>query len=196
MLVVGPSGAGKDTLIRGAREALRHVRAVTFPTRIITRPPKPGAEVHHAVTTDEFDHLLACRALALHWAAYEYRYGLPQGIEDDLAAGRTVVANVSRAVIDEARRRYQPLQVIRISVPEAIRACRLAERGREHGAERQQRLARGSGPDVTGPDVLELDNGGATDDAIDGLVAMIVAALNCPADTVPPERTVRLRLPA
>ena len=37
VLVVGPSGAGKDTLIARARTACRDDRTVVFPRRIVTR---------------------------------------------------------------------------------------------------------------------------------------------------------------
>ena len=43
VLVVGPSGVGKDTLIGGAKQALENDRRFTFVRRVVTRPkPLPG----------------------------------------------------------------------------------------------------------------------------------------------------------
>jgi ribose 1,5-bisphosphokinase PhnN len=39
ILVVGPSGAGKDTLLRAAREHFAAVPSLGFARRYITRPP-------------------------------------------------------------------------------------------------------------------------------------------------------------
>lgn len=146
VLVVGPSGAGKDTVLRHARQHLAGSRQVVFPRRVITRPPGPG-EDHVPVTEGEF----ITRRFALSWSAHGLRYGIPAEIEDDLAAGRIVVVNVSRSVIAETRRRY-PCMVVEITAPACILAKRLAARGRESAAEIEARLQRDAAPaeaDVT-----------------------------------------------
>ena len=52
-LIVGPSGAGKDTLLRHAAAALGRNPDIVFVRRIVTRPPS-AAEDHHSVSPDEF----------------------------------------------------------------------------------------------------------------------------------------------
>ena len=136
VLVVGPSGAGKDTLLREASRRLGPVPDIVFPRRVITRPPDP-AEDHEPVSDDEFQR----RAFALSWAAHGLRYGIPAGIVGDLGAGRIVVVNVSRAIVAEARRRF-PCFVVAVTAPPAILAARLAVRRRETAAEIGARLAR------------------------------------------------------
>ncbi len=156
VLVVGPSGAGKDTVLAYARAHLAEYAQIVFPRRVITRPPGPG-EDHEPATEAEF----AARRFALSWAAHGLRYGIPVEIEDDLAAGRIVIANVSRAVIGEARGRY-PCLVVEITAPAAILAQRLAARGRETAREIEARLLRDAVPmeaDVT------IVNDGAPQDA-------------------------------
>ena len=137
VLVVGPSGAGKDTLLDAARAALADDPRFRFVRRVITRPADAGGEAHEAVTEAAF----SMRAFALAWQAHGLRYGIPDDIVADLAAGRVVVANVSRSVIAEAAARF-PVLVIEITAPPAVLATRLAMRGRESAADVTARLAR------------------------------------------------------
>jgi ribose 1,5-bisphosphokinase len=137
VLVVGPSGAGKDTLLDAARVALADNQHVRFVRRVITRPTEAGGEAHEAVTEVEF----SARTFALAWQAHGLRYGIPIDITTDLTAGRVVVANVSRGVIADAAARF-PVRVIEITAPPEVLAARLAARGRESAAGVAARLAR------------------------------------------------------
>ncbi len=155
ILIVGPSGAGKDTLINGVREALvdkalvdkaggdqaggEHA-AVRFVRRVITRPPG-GDEAHDSVTESAFLEMQEAGAFALSWRAHGLHYGIPADIALDLARGRVVIANVSRAVVAEAAKRY-PVAVIEISAPADVLARRLAARGREDAVDVARRLSR------------------------------------------------------
>jgi phosphonate metabolism protein PhnN/1,5-bisphosphokinase (PRPP-forming) len=137
VLVVGPSGAGKDTLLDAARQALAVDARFRFVRRVITRPAGAGREAHQAVTEVEFASL----HFALSWQAHGLRYGIPADIEADLAAGHVVVASVSRTVIADATQRF-PVRVIEITAPPDLLATRLAERGREATSDMAARLAR------------------------------------------------------
>ncbi|MBY0329457.1 MAG: phosphonate metabolism protein/1,5-bisphosphokinase (PRPP-forming) PhnN [Acetobacteraceae bacterium] len=169
--VVGPSGAGKDTLLDGARAALAGDARFRFVQRAITRPAEAGGEAHRGVTAADFAVEQAAGGFALDWAAHGLRYGIPRDIEADLAAGRVVVANLSRAVLAEAGARY-PLLVLEITAPPAVLAARLAARGREDAAAVGERLAR-MAPVPPGLAVRRIVNDGA----VDAGVAQVVAAL-------------------
>jgi ribose 1,5-bisphosphokinase len=141
ILVVGPSGAGKDTLMDAARAALAGDSRFRFVRREITRPETAGGEDHVAVEPGVFALRRAQGAYALSWQAHGLEYGIPADIADDLRAGRVVVANISRASIAEAAR-FFPVTVLEITASADVLAKRLAARGREDAANVAQRLKR------------------------------------------------------
>jgi ribose 1,5-bisphosphokinase len=137
--VVGASGVGKDALLSYARE--RAGAFARFPRRAITRPPGPG-EDHDPVTEDQFATARGHGAFAVCWRAHGLCYGLPASVDAEVRDGLVVVANVSRSVIDELGARYRRLVVVRVTVPEEVRAQRLRARRREPELGIGQRLAR------------------------------------------------------
>ena len=141
ILIVGPSGAGKDTLLNGARDALADDGRFRFVRRVITRPGDMGQEAHESVTEQAFELRKQAGDFALTWRAHGLHYGIPADISMDLARGRVVIVNVSRAVVAEAAARF-PVSVIEISAPADVLALRLAARGREDAVDVARRLAR------------------------------------------------------
>lgn len=160
--VVGPSGAGKDTLIDAAlAERGDLVRA----RRVITRSASP-TEDFESVTDDEFQCRLAAGAFALNWQAHGLSYAIPASVEVAMQAGNDVIANLSRAVVDQARDRFTRYRVVIVTAPVEVLAKRLAQRGRETEADIAARLARASHEMPEGPDVRTVDNGGRLDRAV------------------------------
>lgn len=139
--VVGPSGAGKDSVMAAARELLGADDRVVFARRVVTRPADAGGEDHLPVTAERFVVLRDSGALALHWEAHGIAYGIPAAIVDDLAAGRAVVANISRTAIAAARALHDAI-VVEITADAQTLARRLAGRGRETAQDIAHRLAR------------------------------------------------------
>lgn len=135
-LVVGPSGAGKDTLLAGAMAADPRLH---WARRVITRPESAGGEPFEGATEAEFAERLAQGEFALHWDAHGLRYGVPFA---ELPQGRDVIVNGSRAAIPQALAAFPALKVIHITAPVAILADRLAARGRESRDEIAARLSR------------------------------------------------------
>jgi ribose 1,5-bisphosphokinase len=124
-----------------ARGELSGDPAFRFVRREITRAADAGGEAHTPVSVDEFASRRAAGAYALSWEAHGLGYGIPADIADDLAAGRVVVANISRGRIAEAARRFAVL-VLEITAPAEVLAARLAARGRETAADIAARLTR------------------------------------------------------
>lgn len=172
-LVVGPSGAGKDSLLDSARAALAGDPGFVFVRREITRPEDAGGEVHTAISRATFEQRRDAGAYALSWDAHGLGYGIPAAIEADLAAGRVVIANVSRGVLDEARGTYDRVAILSITVSPEILAARLRGRGRESEAEILGRLERAAAFSVTGTDVIDIRNDGTLEQAVAAFVAAL-----------------------
>lgn len=158
VLVVGASGVGKDTLLAGARAALADRPEVVFPRREITRPAEAGGEVHVPVDRCTFAERRATGRYALSWEAHGLGYGIDAGIEAHLAAGRQVVVNVSRTILDAARRRFERVRIVHVVASTQVLRERLLARGRESAAAVEDRVARAAAIEVVGDDVVTLYN--------------------------------------
>jgi ribose 1,5-bisphosphokinase len=141
VLVVGPSGAGKDTLLRLAQAACVDDRDVVFPRRVVTRESSAD-EDNVAVSADEFRRAREHGDFAVHWEAHGHSYALPLEINDDIRAGRAVVINVSRTVIGALRQAYANVVVVAVTAPPDVLAQRLAARARISDGNAAERLSR------------------------------------------------------
>lgn len=155
VLIVGPSGAGKDTLIRRARDALAGDDRFVFAQRVVTRPPSAD-EDNQPMEAHAFARAEAEGRFALSWQAHGLGYALPARLGRLAREGRVVVCNVSRRVVGEARARFPGTQVVEITAPPAVLARRLAARARAEDGDLTARLARQA---TVVPD-LTIDNAG------------------------------------
>ena len=174
VLVVGPSGAGKDTLMDAARARLGADPRFRWVRRVVTRPAEAGGEDHEPADPETFAARRDAGGFALSWEAHGIAYGIPADIAADLASGRVVVANGSRTVIADAATRF-PTMVIEVTAPAEVLAARLAGRGREDAADIAERLARAV-PMPDGVAIVRIDNGGALADAEVAMVAALTRA--------------------
>jgi len=171
-LVVGPSGAGKDSLLDGAKAALSDSPAHYFVRRDITRPADAGGEDHNPVSVEEFEARLEAGGYCLSWEAHDLRYGIPKVIEAEVAAGRHVIVNVSRALIDKARDMFRDVRVVNITVPREVLENRLRGRGRESEADIQKRLERAGAFTLEGPGVIIFINDRPLEESIAAFAAL------------------------
>jgi phosphonate metabolism protein PhnN/1,5-bisphosphokinase (PRPP-forming) len=174
VLVTGPSGVGKDSLLDGLRGALAGRGDVVFPRRVITRAAGLGGEDYTTVSETEFAAMVARSAFRLFWSAHGLQYGIPASIDADLDAGRQVVVNVSRGVIDEARAKYANLLVLAINASPGALRSRLQSRGRESAAEIEARLERAAAFRLDGADVVRLNNDGPLAEGVAALVSLLL----------------------
>jgi ribose 1,5-bisphosphokinase len=159
VLVVGPSGAGKDTLLNLARAICAGDPGIMFPRRVVTREAS-SSEDNAYLSLDAFRQARARGDFALHWEAHGHCYGVPRALDDDIRSGRTAVVNVSRMVIEAVRRAYTDAVVVLVTAPPAVLAERLATRVRDSDGRIEARLGRvvdDAIPDVTIVNVGDAD---------------------------------------
>jgi ribose 1,5-bisphosphokinase len=133
VLVVGPSGGGKDTLIALAKKACRGDPSIVFPRRIVTREAS-AAEDHDSLDDDAFDRAASAGGFAISWQAHGLKYAITGSAADDIRAGHIVMCNVSRAVVAKVRAHYVNVDVVLVTAPTEILAARLASRARKRWA--------------------------------------------------------------
>ena len=177
--VVGPSGAGKDTLIAAARTALAGDQSFAFPERIVTRAVDPALEVHESVSDEDFDRREARGEFAIAWRSHGNAYGLPKSVAADVERGLGVVVNVSRAVVGALRQRFARVAVIHVSARPQILARRLCARGRESPQQIAARVARAGEAGLPPPPVTLIDNSG---DVAEASAQFVQACLDAVAD--------------
>jgi len=140
--VVGPSGAGKDSLLLWLRGQAGGQRALHWARRTITRADTAGGESHEGVDTPEFERLVTRHALALHWRANGLRYGVRHTELAPLAQQRWVMLNGSRAHLAQTAQQYPGMTVLHITAHAQVLRARLVQRGRETLAAIEARVER------------------------------------------------------
>jgi ribose 1,5-bisphosphokinase len=171
VLVVGPSGAGKDTLLAGAKALCGGNPQIVFPRRIVTRPAS-AAEDHDSLTEQDFDRAVGIDAFAFWWSAHGLKYGVPRIVDVDVRAGQTVVCNVSRGIVADVRARYARVDVVLVTAPADVLAARLLGRSRDTDGPLTGRIKRNDAyTDFKASYVI--DNIGAPSEAAQQLLGVI-----------------------
>ncbi|MEP2703443.1 MAG: phosphonate metabolism protein/1,5-bisphosphokinase (PRPP-forming) PhnN [Roseibium sp.] len=173
ILVVGPSGAGKDTLMSALKTRLTDRADVDFARRAITRDADADAEDHDTLSRPEFDQLVANGEAALSWEAHGLGYVIPKPYDQAIANGNTVFANGSRKVLKQAADKYETAIVLLITAPIEILAERLAARGRESKNEIERRLKRADLEPENVPNLIRIENTGQIEDSVAAMIAAL-----------------------
>jgi len=158
VFVVGPSGAGKDTLIRLARAELAGDGRFSFPKRLVTRPGSPW-EDHDTIDSESFERDCARGVFVLAWRAHGLGYALPGACREAAAAGQVVVCNISRTLVSTARETLPNVAVVKVTAPEAVIAARLALRARSDDGDLAARITRSREVGDVRPDVTIVNDG-------------------------------------
>ena len=164
---MGPSGAGKDSLLDWLRTHLPQPGPVHWAQRTISRAATSGGEAHDSVSPQAFAALCSEHAFALHWQANGLGYGARHAQLAPLAQGHWVLLNGSRANLPEALARFPHLVAVHITASPQVLRERLLSRGRETREEVEARVQRAllAYTPPAGAASLEVHNDGALSDA-------------------------------
>jgi guanylate kinase len=143
LVLAGPSGVGKGTIVEGLRA---RVPGLWVSVSYTTRPPRPGetdGQDYHFVSRATFEGLRDAGGFVEWFEVYGDLYGTPRApVEEHLAAGDHVLLEIDvqgalrvREVIPAA-----VLVFVAPPSPEELRR-RLAARGTEAPGELERRLA-------------------------------------------------------
>jgi ribose 1,5-bisphosphokinase len=165
--VVGPSGAGKDSLLAWLRLQTPNSAPVHWARRTINRPQAdgPDSEKHEVVDDLFFDDLLVSNEFAMHWNANSHRYGIRKSELIYLDnPNYCVLVNGSRAHLPIAANLYPDLTVLHITADTDVLRQRLCFRARESEEAIEARLRRAIDLDLpTGCSLIEIHNNNSLD---------------------------------
>ena len=166
IVVVGPSGAGKDSVLRAwlQHAAAHSTTRLHVAQRAVTRPAN-GHEAHEPITPATWHRGVEDREFALHWHANNLYYGVRWRELGPLMQGTWVILNGSRGALPQVRKRAPAAHIVHITASPDLLAERLAARGREDAAEIRARLLRS--PPVKAD--FTVDNSGSLSDTVSAL---------------------------
>jgi ribose 1,5-bisphosphokinase len=171
--VMGPSGAGKDSVMGRARALLPADAPVVFAHRYITRPAETGGENHVALSAAEFAMRRTHGLFAFHWQAHGNDYGIGREVYAWRNAGLTVVVSGSREHFQKVGGLDDDTHPVLITASPERLAERLAARGREDAAAAAERIGRGDAYEVTDHRLVTIVNDGTLDAAAGAFVSLL-----------------------
>jgi len=176
-LITGNSSSGKDSIISRTIERFpKNLKKAFLVKRYITREASEF-EDNYCITEEEFKEMDQHGKFALKWYIYNLDYGVPIEIDNWLKEGHPVLVNVSRTVVEKARKLYANLKVVFIYVPLDTTIKRIKERGRERSELLKERIERAKNFQLFPEADLVVDNSGDLNESIDQLLNYILSVV-------------------
>jgi guanylate kinase len=179
VVISGPSGVGKDSLLTRLRELKLPAH---FTVTATTRPQHEVDPADHQflsfLTEEEFERLLASDGLLEHANVYGYRYGVPKSqVRDALSHGQDVVMRVDVQGAATIKRIVPGALLIFLAPPSmAELETRLRERRRgddEEAIRRRLEAARREMDESATFDHVVVNEDGRLDDAARRVIEVI-----------------------
>lgn len=178
ILVIGNSGSGKDSIVKGAVEKYsRDKPSIHLVQRHITRPSSE-TENNISITPSEFRKMEKEDQFALTWKIYGLFYGVSIEIDEWLKNGDLVLVNVSRTIVKNARKIYKNVKVVFIQVPLEVSVERLKRRARENQKHLEERIERARKNQTFPNSDFIVDNSGRLDNAINQFLEYLLDTVN------------------
>jgi len=129
VMVCGPSGAGKDSVLDWARAALDGHDRIRFARRMVTRATHASCD-HEESSVTAIQALERSGGLAWYWQAHGLHYGVRAEYAGQVAEGHIVVVNGSREHAGTLGGRPD-VRCVMVTAPSSVLNQRLQRRGRE-----------------------------------------------------------------
>jgi guanylate kinase len=143
LVIAGPSGAGKGTIVQRLKE---RDPALRWSVSWTTRPPREG-EVegvdYHFTTREDFERLRDADGFLEWFDVYGDLKGTPEApVREHLAAGRDVLLEVDVNGALAVRRKYPEAVLVFVRPPSRdVQRARLVSRGQDSPEQIERRLA-------------------------------------------------------
>ena len=172
--LVGPSGVGKDSVLRKLKTRRYSDTQPLVAHRYITRPLRIEDENHIELAEFDFRRRSDSGLFLFEWTSHGYHYAIGREIKKWLKSGNSVIVNGSRQYLSEARQRYKDLVPVWMHVSEDVLRERLLERGRETEEQIETRLLRNRELAHLKPkDGVYIDNDQTVEDTIGQLLSLM-----------------------
>ncbi|MEM8794445.1 MAG: phosphonate metabolism protein/1,5-bisphosphokinase (PRPP-forming) PhnN [Pseudomonadota bacterium] len=173
ILIVGPSGAGKDAVIQWLKPHLKADPNIVFVRRTITRAAGDTNEDHIATSPEAFKKAEQAGQFLATWSAHGLFYGLSADLHDAVESGNLLIINGARRALPELKRVFPDSLVVHITAKQGALEERLRSRARENEVEIQERLQDALKLPDPAFSAVVIDNSGPIDRAGNELLALV-----------------------
>ena len=182
IVISGPSGVGKDSVVQRMKEQGLPIHFVVTATDRAPRPNEVHGQDYYFYTTAQFERMIAEGELLEHACVYGQHKGIPKAhVREALASGQDVVMRLDVQGADTVKSLI-PAAITIFLLPDSEEelVARLHERRTESAEALQKRLvtARQEMERLSDFDYVVVNHHNALDDAVDE-VAAIIRAEHC-----------------